>query len=127
MKSALGVKLMPARAALTSLINPVNDIDTSPVPLPLTNASPLVPLSVMVPLVAVSVICTALAPASTSLMLIRFALPAEKTSGVSSLVLCAPGTELTGASLTALTVMLTVSVSVIAPPVPLLPWSSVLI
>ena len=64
---------------------------------------------------------------STSAMEIRLPLAAEKTSAVSSLVVCAPGTVFTGASLTALTVMVTVSVSVSAPPVPVLPWSLVVI
>ena len=46
---------------------------------------------------------------------------------VSSLVFSAPagGAVFTGASLTALTLTATVSVSLCAPPVPLLPWSFV--
>ena len=69
------------------------------------------PASVIVPLVAVNVTCTLLAPASTSAIEIRLPLPEENTSAVSSLVLCAAGTVLTGASLTALTVMAAVSVA----------------
>ena len=58
---------------------------------------------------------------------IRLPLAELKTSAVSSMVVCAPGTLLTGASFTALTVTATVSVSVFAPPEPLFPWSSVVI
>ena len=47
--------------------------------------------------------------------------PAENTSAVSSLVDCAAGTAFTGASFTAVTLMLTVSVSLSAPPAPVLP------
>ena len=52
-------------------------------------------------------------------------LATEKVSVPSSFMVCAAGTVFTGASLTALTVMATVSVSVWAPPEPVLPWSLV--
>ena len=92
---------------------------------PPTNVRPASPDRLKVPLVTVSWVCTVAAPASTSLIEMRFPLPAEKTSAVSSLVVCAAGTLFTGASLTALTVMLTVSVSVSVPPAPVLPRSLV--
>ena len=59
-------------------------------------------------------------PASTSAML----MPVTK-SAVSSLVLCAVGKLKVGASLTAVTVMATVSVSLRGPPLPVLPPSLV--
>ena len=102
-------------------IVPVKVMVASEVPSPTLKVSPVRLASVIVPLVAVRVTCTEAAPASTSLMLIWLPLPLEKTSVVSSLTLCAPGMEFTGASLTALTVMLTVSVSESAPPLPVLP------
>ena len=92
-------------------IVPVNVIVPSAVPSPTLKLRPVMPLSVIVPLVAVSVTWTEDEAASTSLMLIWLELPLEKTSAVSSLVLWAAGTVLTGASFTALTVMATESVS----------------
>ncbi len=51
-------------------------------------------------------------PVSTSVTDRALPLPAENTSGVSSFVVCAAGTVLTGTSFTAVTLMVTVSVSV---------------
>jgi hypothetical protein len=56
-----------------------------------------------------------------------FPLTSEKTSGVSSLLICEPGTLLTGASLTAFTVTAIESVSLLGPPRPLFPRSFVVI
>src|SRR2546423_2809191 len=53
-----------------------------------------------------------------SLMLIRFPLPEENVSVASSFTLCAPGTELTGASLTALTVMFAAAVLLLKAVIP---------
>ena len=83
----------------------------SAVPSPAVKVKPLRLASVSVPLLAVSVTRTLDVPASMSSMLIRLPFPVEKMSGVSSLVDCAPATVFTGASLTALTVMATVSTS----------------
>jgi hypothetical protein len=83
--------------------------------------------SVSVPLVALSVTRTGLAPASTSEIEIRLPLPEEKTRAVSSLVACGPGTALTGASLTGLTLIATELVALSGPPAPVLPWSLVVI
>ena len=99
----------------------VKTIVASAVPSPVVNVSPVSCDKVIVPLFAARVTLTAPAAASTSLMLMRFPLPLEKVRLVSSFVLCAPGTLFTGASLTALTVMATVSVSDSAPPEPVLP------
>jgi len=63
----------------------------------------------------VSVTLTAPEAASTSATLIRFPFPLEKTRLVSSLTLCAPGTEFTGPSFTALTVIATESLSLLRP------------
>ena len=90
---------MPSRAALMSVMVPVKVMVASAVPSPVTKVRPVVPASVNVPLVAVSVTLTALEPASTSLTEMRLPLAVEKTSAVSSLTVCAPGTELTGATL----------------------------
>ena len=58
-------------------------------------------------------------------MVMALPLAVQKVSVPSSLMVCAPGTVLTGASLTALTVMATESLSVRAPPEPVLPRSLV--
>ena len=114
----MGRKLIPARAALTLDKVPVKTIVASAVPSPVVKVRPVMPERVIVPLLAVRVTLIAPEAASTSVMLIRFPLPLEKTRLVSSLTLCAAGTLFTGASLTALTVMLTESVSLLAPPLP---------
>ena len=100
---------------------PVKVITASAVPSPLLKVKPVVPESVIAPLLAVSVTSTGLAAMSRSAMLIGLPLPLENTRLVSSLVLCGAGMLLTGASLTALTVMFTVSLSESAPPLPVLP------
>src|SRR2546428_45419 len=123
LKFGVGANDRPSSAVLMLAIVPVKVIVASAVPSPEENVSPLVPGSVITPLVPVSVTCAELDPASTSLIEIRLPLPDEKTRAVSSFVLCAAGTLLTGASLTALTVMATESVSLSAPPEPVLPWS----
>jgi hypothetical protein len=74
--------------------------------------SPLVPLSVRLPLAALNVTCTSFDPTSKSLIEIRLPLPLEKISAVSSATLWAPGTLLSGASLTGVT--FTVSVLEVA-------------
>ena len=78
---------------------------TVPVPLPDT---PGPAVTLRVPLVTDSVVVSdVLSTSATDIPAIG--------SAVSSLTLCAPGTVLTGASLTGLTVMATVSVSVAVP------------
>ena len=68
---------------------------------------PLVLTTVIVPCATASVTVTLLAPASASLMVM--ALPPVNGKSVSSLTLCEPGTELTGGSLTAVTLIVTVA------------------
>ena len=108
----MGEKNIPASAALTFASVPVKVIVASADPSPAVKERPVSCESVSVPLVALSVIWSEPKAASTSLMLMRFPFPLENVRFVSSLTLCAAGTLFTGASLTALTVMLTVSVSV---------------
>ena len=72
--------------------------------------SPVVPPKVKVPLLTLRLICSTFPPLSASLTLMALPWPLEKTSGVASGDVCAAGTVLTGASLTWLTVMLTVLV-----------------
>ncbi len=106
-KPAAGVNVMPFRAALTFTSVPrkviVASAVPSPAPVPFASVKlklkPLVPLSVSVPLLAVSVTWIVLPPASTSAT--EMALPPEKTSAVFCGVPCEPGTVFTGASLTA--------------------------
>ncbi len=91
----------------------------SPLPVPAEKLKPEIPASVKVPLVAVRVTSSTLL--STSVTEIAFPLATEKTSAVSSLVFCATGTVLTGASLTALTVMeleAEAELKAVVPPVP---------
>ncbi len=110
---------------------PVKVIVVSEVPSPALKLSPPVPPSVTLPLVAVSVTCSISSPTMTlsassgSEVAIWLPFAAEKTRLVSSLVLWATGTVLTGASLTALTVIATGSVSLMGPPGPKLPRSLV--
>ena len=120
LKFALGVKVVPSRAALMSVMAPT--ICTLEVPLPMT-VTPAVEPVARVPLVEESVTWMALPPASTSDTEMALPLEVEKTRFVSSATVCVPGTLFTGASLTALTVMLTVSVSLSGPPAPVLPLS----
>src|SRR5262252_9545368 len=122
LKLAVGWNTRPFNAVLMLARLPVTV--TVPVPLPLT-VRPVVPARVSTPLVAVSVTCTLELPASTSAMLIALPLATLNVSVPSSFMVCAAGTVLTGASLTALTVMATESTSVSGPPEPVLPWSLV--
>ena len=92
---------MPASAVLTAATVPSKVIVASAVPSPVVNVSPVVPPSVSVPCVAVSVTRTSALPASESA--IAIALPAPKVSVAFSLTDWAPGTVLTGASLTGVT------------------------
>jgi hypothetical protein len=66
---------------------------------------------VSVPLAAERVTRTGLGPASTSETVMALKLGMEKTSWLFWLISCASGTELTGASLTAFTVIETVASS----------------
>src|SRR5882672_10581155 len=122
LKLPVGANTRPFNAVLMLARLPVTV--TVPVPLPLT-VSPDVPASVSTPLVAASVTWTFELPASTSAMEMALPAAAENVSVPSSFMLWATGTVLTGASLTALTVMATVSTSVLAPPEPVLPKSLV--
>ena len=116
---------MPSSAALMLAAVPVKVIVLSAVPSPTVKLRPTSCASVKVPSLTARVICRSAPPTSRSLTEIRLPFRVEKTSEASSFMLCADGTVLSGASLTALTVMPTVSVSVNAPPEPVLPWSSV--
>ena len=102
-KLVVGLKLSPFRAVLTAEMVPVNVIVASAVPSPTENDSApgIVPNNVVAPLVLTSWTWTVVA--STSLIEIRLLLPVENTFGVFVVVVWAPGTELTGASLTAVT------------------------
>ena len=121
----VAAKVAPSRAALTSASVPVKVMVPSPAPVPTVKVRPEVPERSSVPLVAVRVTCTGLAPASTSLT--ESAVPAdtENTSVPSRGMVCVPGTVFTGASFTAVTVMFSTSTSVRAPPRPVLARSSV--
>jgi hypothetical protein len=80
------------------------------VPVPELAMVAVPPLTESVPLVTASVTVTVPVPASTSLTLRPVMARAE-----SSVVVCGPGTVLTGASLTGLTVTVTLAVSVVPP------------
>jgi hypothetical protein len=70
---------------------------------PVTKVNPVVPDKVNLPWLTLSVICSTPPLASTSNATMRLPLAAEKTSDVLTVVACAPGTMLTGASLTDVT------------------------
>ena len=95
---------------------PVTLIRASPVPSPVMKVNPLMPARVRVPLAADRATLTWAPPTSTSPMLIRLPPAHEKVSGVSSAVVWAPGTVLTGASLTDVIVMSRTSVLLPASP-----------
>ena len=93
-----------------------------PVPLPVTVTLP-VPVAASVPVVTLKVVLiTPAAPASTS----ATDRPAN-TTGALLLPLKVAGKVLTGASFTAARVIVLISVSVLMPPVPMLPLSLVVI
>jgi len=97
---------------------PVKVMLASCVPSPDEKESPLICDSDSTPFATDSVTCMVSPP--TSLSAIEMALPPLNTRSVSSLTACGPGTVLTGASLTASTVIATESVSPCAPPEPVL-------
>ncbi|MNJ14516.1 hypothetical protein D3C77_87420 [compost metagenome] len=102
---------------------PVKIIVASADPSPVVKLRPAIPESVISPLLATSVTCSALLPASTSLMLIRLPLPALNTSTLSWAKDWVPGTELNGASLIAVTARVSVVLLASEVPVPELPGS----
>ena len=109
MKPAAGVKRNPSRAALIAAWLPVNVMLETPLPLPLENVKPVVVASASVPLVAESDTLSVAASISDTASGLP---PAEEnTSTVSRAVSCAAGTVLTGASLTAVTLRLALSLA----------------
>ena len=120
-----GSKRTPSRAALISVLLPVNTIVASPAPDPLRNDRPVVPPRVSSPWVAVSVSRNGLPPASTSNTRIAFPPPTENTVGLLLSEDWAAGTVFTGASLTAVTssVMVRATLSRSMPPLAVPPLS----
>ena len=112
-QSGVGANFKPASAAVTAAGVP--EMVTVPELLPVTVTPETVP-SVSLPLAIVNVVVTLLSASATTM-----ALPfAElKVMLLSSFAVCNPGTELTGASLTAATLTVTVAVSVTPPDVTL--------
>ena len=114
-KFVVGAKLsvlpkLPASRLMICAIVPVSV--TVPVPDPVT-LTPVVPAPALSrPLETVSVVSMMALPASTSEIENALPLAVENTSVVFLAVNCGSGTAFTGASLTAVTVRLTVSVSV---------------
>ena len=90
----------PSKAALTSALAPVKVTVTVP-SAPASIVRLVVDASVNVPCETVNL--TVRSVASTSATEIELEFAALKTKAVSSFTLCAPGTVLTGASLTAVT------------------------
>ena len=84
LKLSLGWKVSPFRAVLMAPIVPVKTRVGSSLPLPVVKLSPAVPFRVRLPLVALSVTCTGLLPAFTSLTAIRLPVRVEKTKALSS-------------------------------------------
>ena len=89
---------------------PVIWMAASSVPSPWVNVSPFVPDNVSEPLPTDNVVVTGPAPASTSVTEIGLPLPLENVRVVSSSIVCAAGTWLTGGSFTHVTVTETVAV-----------------
>src|SRR6185436_17078227 len=105
LKPDVGVNVRPLSAALMLVSVPENDTVASSAPSPVPKVRPAVPDNDTVPDVAVSVTVTASLPASTSETEIELNVAVEKTSGLSVKVLGQNGNGLTGASLTAFTVI----------------------
>ena len=108
-KLLVGMKVAPDNRRLMSVIVPRNRIVASSVPSPTKNVRPVSTGRVTVPLVAVNVTSTVAPPASLSVIEIGLLLAAENTRLVFFGVCWAPGTAFTGASLTAVTVKVTVT------------------
>jgi hypothetical protein len=104
---------MPSSAALMSPALPLNTIVVSPLPSPLLKLRPAMVASVSVPSLALSVNCSGDAAVSMSATLIARPLALDSTSVVFSGVTCRPGSWLTGASLTAPTLLLTLAAAVL--------------
>ena len=121
----VGLNDRPLRAVLIAAMVPLKVIVGSAVPSPVVKARPVVPPSVTFPLVPARVTRTEAPPASTSDTEMAFELPVEKTVAVFMFVDWAPGTALTGASLTALTLITNVGFALVSTPlfvVPPLSW-----
>ena len=103
---------------------PSNTMVPSPVPLPTRKLTPLRLPRVSRPLLAVRVTRIVPPPTSTSAIDSALPLPVLNTRALSRNTFWVPGTLLTGASLTAVTVRVTVVWSVWVPPLPVLPPSS---
>ncbi|GAB7529224.1 hypothetical protein PS3A_16330 [Pseudomonas sp. 3A(2025)] len=97
----------------------------SSTPVPIKKLTPLAPDSDTVPFVVMRVTVMRLLPASTSLIEMALPLASLNARTISCVVVWVVGTVLTGASFTAVTLMVTVLVSVCAPP-PVLPSSLML-
>ena len=109
-KLVVGMKFIPASRRLMFAIVPVKVIVASVVPSPTENVRPVRTGRVIVPFVAVSWTWTVAPPASTSLIEMRLPLPLENVSGhVPRSVVRPTGRLLIGASLMAVTVMVTVT------------------
>ena len=120
LKSWLPWNIRPFRSLLMSVTKPLKVMVASPVPSPVVKLRPVSAPRVRTPLVAVSVTVRLVSLASDTLIALVF--PELNTRSVSSLTLWPPGTALTGG---ASTVRLIVSVSDMAPPEPVFPWSLV--
>ncbi|CAA9528008.1 MAG: hypothetical protein AVDCRST_MAG85-3415 [uncultured Solirubrobacteraceae bacterium] len=116
LKFARGAYVRSVSAVLTSLTVPVSE--TVPEPLPVTEVRPLEGERVRVPFEALRSTLTSDAPASTSLT------DGLSVFAVSSSVVIDAGAVMDGASFTAATVRVRVSVSDFAPPEPVAPASS---
>ena len=95
-KSGVGSKRRPFRAALMALSVPVKVVAVSSLPVPWLRVSPASVGRVSVPLSAVSETSTGLLPASKSATDRALPLAVEKNSGVFSGVHCEAGTVSTG-------------------------------
>jgi hypothetical protein len=127
LKFDVGWNTIPCSAALMFASVPVKVIVPSSFPSPCVKLRPVVWLSVILPWLPSSVTRRSPVATSMSAMLIALPLLVEKTRSTSSTTVCTAGAVMTGASFTALTVMLTVSVSLSAPPMPVFPRSLVMI
>ena len=108
-KVLVGVKIAPLSRRLMFAIVPVNVMVAVDVPLPTEKVRPVVTGRATVPLVAFSWTWTGLLPASTSLIEMGLLVAVENTLSTPFGVCWGPGRLFTGASLTAATLSVTVT------------------
>ncbi len=125
LKLRLGLYSRPSRARLMFKRDPLNSTIAPPLTLPLRKVRPVTCERESVPSLTSSLTVTLAESSSLTLIPFGVGLDGEKVKATSSSVVCAIGTVFSGTGLRICTLRTLLSMR--APPVPLLPWSVVLI